>query len=138
MTNENDTLFLFDTPVKNMCPHGRDRTKCPFCLEYTGTPFVHHSQTSQDASKIPAPTLQSRRKDVLEAIAKFPNGLTDLEISEVTGIDGSSARPRRVELLEDGLIESAGTRKARSGRQATVWILKGAPKPESVTVERWW
>jgi len=53
-----------------------------------------------------------------------PGGLTDDELQVHLGMDGSTERPRRVELLQQGLIEASDAqRKTRSGRLATVWVV---------------
>lgn len=51
-------------------------------------------------------------------------GLTDHEIQARLGLSGDTQRPRRYELHKQGLIKPADeTRRAPSGRQATVWIV---------------
>jgi hypothetical protein len=42
----------------------------------------------------------------------------------VLEMSGNSIRPRIVELMEQGLIEEAGTRPTKSNRQATVYVVK--------------
>ena len=86
--------------------------------------FVHHSQTSQDASISILPRHRTLQEKVLDAISACPMGLTDEQIVEVTELAPNTARPRRVELATKGLIESAGTRATKSGRQAQVWVVK--------------
>lgn len=56
------------------------------------------------------------------------HGVTDEEIitaGEFNGLRANGLRPRRVELVRDGLVEDSGEkRKTRSGRNAIVWRLK--------------
>lgn len=67
-----------------------------------------------------AKTFRDQVHDALRAGAK-----TDEEICEATGLRGSTVRPRRLELLRDGLIEDSGhVRPTRSGRDAIVWRLR--------------
>lgn len=87
-------------------------------------PSVHHSQESIDASITILPKRETLQRTVFEAIRISAHGLTDQEIVEVTGLKENTARPRRVELCEAGLITNAGTRPTTSGRQANVWIVK--------------
>lgn len=65
-----------------------------------------------------------QRLRVLRAIeAAGRRGMTDEEVCDELGINPSSERPRRGELLDSGLItESGKTRRTKSGRQATVWV----------------
>ena len=52
------------------------------------------------------------------------HGLTDEGGCEVTGLDASTYRPRRVELVEDGLVRAVGTRPSKHGRQMNVWVAR--------------
>jgi len=94
--------------------------------------FQQHgqSETSREAA-VRAPVKTSRRK-VLEAFGRRANwmtgllieDLTDEEIQTRTGMNPSTERPRRVELVEMGLIEDSGVRRrTSSGRSAVVWKL---------------
>ena len=87
-------------------------------------PFIHPSQTSQDASISILPKQRTLQERVFAAICDSVHGLTDKEISEVTGLSENTARPRRIELTNAGRIQSAGTRPTKSGRQAQIWIVK--------------
>ncbi len=98
-------------------------------------PAQSHSRTSREA----AGSLQGRdfkRQAVLDAFRKagpvhanpppfgIVGGLTDEELVEVLNMPSSTARPRRVELVRDGLLmDSSHTRKTRSNRAATVWMV---------------
>ena len=66
----------------------------------------------------------SQRRRVLQLIRQAGDfGLTDVEIQIALCLDGSTERPRRIELLRAGLIQDSGkTRMTPSGRQAVVWI----------------
>ena len=49
-------------------------------------------------------------------------GATDEEMQTALNMNPSTQRPRRIELVEKGLVVSSGfTRPTRSGRAATVW-----------------
>lgn len=86
------------------------------------TPWQIHSQTSQDAAFSVKPHAGKILSQVFEAIANSPSGLTALELEDVTGLKGSTIRPRLVELRHDRRIQEAGTRPTKSGRQAVVWV----------------
>ncbi len=50
------------------------------------------------------------------------NGATDFEIQKASGLNPSTQRPRRIELVECGLVRDSGkTRPTPSGRKAVVW-----------------
>ena len=83
-----------------------------------------HSDTSKAAAADIAPAAGTLRAQVLAFIdSRGAKGATDEEIAQGTGINPSTARPRRVELATRGLIVKAGTRKTASGRMADVWIV---------------
>lgn len=88
-------------------------------------PFQRHSPTSRAAAasvKESAPTL---REAVLRLLRDRGPG-TDHEIAAALGIDGSTARPRRVELVRLGLVEDSGKQALTpSGRKAVIWRAKG-------------
>lgn len=92
-------------------------------------PAQRHSETSmQAAEKIEKPAAALRRA-VFEAIAESPDGLTDEEGIEKTGIQPSTYRPRRVELIRSGhIVDSGRQRKTASGRNAVVWSIPRSEK----------
>lgn len=59
-------------------------------------------------------------------VAQGKRGATDEEIQMGTGLNPNTLRPRRVELYKGQHIvkQLAYTRRARSGRRATVWVAK--------------
>lgn len=63
-----------------------------------------------------------------EIIAK--DGATDEELEKALGIKGSTQRPRRRELEQQGLIQDSGLRRlTSSGREAIVWVAVEDPMP---------
>ncbi len=85
-------------------------------------PFQKHSDTSREAARLATPNAGTYRRMVLEALRDATEGLTDLELQERTGLEGSTERPRRIELVTAGVVRDSGTkRKTPSGRAATVW-----------------
>ena len=84
--------------------------------------FVHPSQTSQDAAFAILPKQGSLQERVLKAI-EIHGGLTDQEIADITGLSPNTARPRRIELTNAGVIKDGGTRLTKAGRKAVVWVL---------------
>jgi DNA-binding transcriptional regulator GbsR (MarR family) len=87
-------------------------------------PYQAHSDTSKEAAEAIEPWMNSLRGKVYQAIhMSGKEGLTDLEIEEATGISGSTVRPRRIELLEMGLVRAAKEkRQTPSGRWSYVWV----------------
>lgn len=83
-------------------------------------PAQHHSPTSKAAGRqIEAPRT-SLRDRVLECIREH-GPLTDEEIQQRTGMNPSTQRPRRIELMRAGLIVEAGVKPTASGRKAVAW-----------------
>ena len=86
-------------------------------------PFQRHSATSRAAALAMRPKAGTKRARVLEYIASHGSyGTTDDEGMHDLAMDGSTYRPRRIELAQARLIENAGTRPTRSGQQAVVWV----------------
>lgn len=87
-------------------------------------PSQRHSETSVAAAAEIKPTAARLREAVCEAIrAAGADGLTDEEMLSATGLQPSTGRPRRVELVQAGrVIDSGRTRRTKSGRSAVVWV----------------
>ena len=111
----------FGTPIGAALPQ-------PSLFDNELGPFHHNApDTSRQAAIDNFPRSGTQRARVLVAIARSLDGLTDHEITAITGIIPSSERPRRGELEAAGLIESSGrTRPSPTGSQATVWIATDA------------
>lgn len=85
-------------------------------------PAQQHSVTSRAAAdSMDRATLNRLQRLIYDFVADQPGGATDEEIARACSLNPSTARPRRIELERRGLIVEAGTRKAASGRMATVW-----------------
>lgn len=83
-------------------------------------PYQRHSATSRDAAES-VTTAEKDRDRVLKYI-RIAYGATDEQIATALCMNPSTARPRRVELVRQGLIVDSGrTRLTASGRAATVW-----------------
>lgn len=86
-------------------------------------PYQSHSATSAEAAERAEPKAATQRAFVLDRFREWPeNGWTDDELAEATGMNPSTLRPRRIELVNAGLVEDSGEKRpTRSGRRATVW-----------------
>lgn len=95
-------------------------------------PFQAHSSTSKQAARLASSFASSDRWRVFLAIAAAGfTGLADHEAQAKLGMDGNTQRPRRVELLNKGLIADTGFRiKVAAHRQAVSWKL--TPKGEDL------
>ena len=82
------------------------------------------SPTSRVAAVEAVPLTGSKRGDVFWFIKRRSDfGATDEEIQRGTGMNPSTQRPRRVELVDAGLIRDSGrTRMTSSRRAAVVWV----------------
>ena len=82
---------------------------------------VATSIAAADAIKPCADTLRARVLEYIREQGK--TGATDDEVQIALGMGGSTQRPRRVELFQQGKICMAPMmRKTRAGRQANVWV----------------
>jgi predicted ArsR family transcriptional regulator len=90
----------------------------------TVLPYRRRSRTSRDAAvraESQAPNQQRRVLNFLRGTGT--RGATDEQIAAALNLNPSAARPRRVELVEEGLVyDSKRTAKTSSGRSAVLWV----------------
>lgn len=86
-------------------------------------PAQGHSQTSTAAGAAIKPDRNRLRNRVLAFLRGCGSyGATDEEVQERLAMNPSTQRPRRVELVEAGLVVDSGqTRLTKAGRKATIW-----------------
>lgn len=90
-----------------------------------------HSDTSKEAAQKAEGQAPTQRERVLVCLRMCPAGLTDEEMQEMLDMNPSTQRPRRIELMDAGLIRKSGwTRRTRAGRRATVWLAAKAGQME--------
>jgi hypothetical protein len=93
------------------------------------TKYVAHS----DTSKASAADIESKAKTLRAEVLGFIRisgryGATDEELQIALNMNPNTERPRRVELVERGLVVDSGKkRKTKSNRQAVVWVCNEAP-----------
>jgi hypothetical protein len=80
----------------------------------------NHPETSHEAAARALGKSGSARRRVLAALTKF--ALTDDEMQYLLRMPANTQRPRRVELVEMGYVQSTGLRRTTpSGAEAIVW-----------------
>ena len=89
---------------------------------FTPAPYVATSPTSKAAAEEIEPQVVNLKERVFDEI-KCCQPCTDEMISEHTGLNPSTARPRRVELVRAGRVVQVGEGKTSSGRRAALWGL---------------
>ena len=91
-------------------------------LTFDDAPAQRHSRTSRQAAEAIKPHVLTLKERVLCFITAHAP-VTDEEIAEGLGLNPSTARPRRVELVAEGLVRAApDTKRTSSGRRATAWM----------------
>jgi hypothetical protein len=94
----------------------------PLPLFAARAPSVNGSITSAAAAdSLDGKTLNALQRRVLRFLETCFAGATDEEMQLALGMNPSTQRPRRVELVRRGLVVEDGTRQTASGRMATVW-----------------
>ena len=89
--------------------------------EHTLT-MTTHPETSHAAAGCALIRSGSRRREVLDALAHAPSGLTDEETQSWLDMSPNTQRPRRIELVEMGYVDdSHERRRTRSNQLAIVW-----------------
>ena len=83
-------------------------------------PYQRHSPTSKAAADAAKPNANTMRRALLDWL-RANRPATDEQMQRGTGMDGSTQRPRRVELARAGFIRQAGVGKTSKGRAAVLW-----------------
>jgi hypothetical protein len=89
------------------------------------TPFVQRSRTSKQAADSVRPKARTIRDAVLaHTRACRAHGCTDADLFVAfPQFSQSTIRPRRVDLVAEGLVVDSGrTRPTPSGKKAVVWV----------------
>ena len=84
-----------------------------------------HPPTSHQAAERIAPKAGTLRAKVYEKLKQWKaHGLTDENMQLFLNMNPSTQRPRRIELVTQGLVKNSGrVRQTRSGRNAIVWVV---------------
>lgn len=86
--------------------------------------FQAHSTTSREAAQSIAPRLPALQQRVLDYFKSNQEGATDEMLIDALHLNASTLRPRRIELVQQGLLKDSGRyATGRSNRRATVWVL---------------
>lgn len=92
-------------------------------LDQPGAVRRDHPETSRESARKIASKTSELRERIL-ANLRVTGPATDEQIQERLSLDPSTERPRRVELVKQGLVVDSGkTRLTRSRRPATVWTV---------------
>jgi len=90
-------------------------------LPTPSAPYVRGSETSKAASKGVRSRVLNLRERVFNYIA-FAGPCTDEQIAEALDMNPSTARPRRIELVNEGRVADSGRKIAtKSGSLAVAW-----------------
>jgi hypothetical protein len=91
--------------------------------------FQRHSLTSRAAAEsLPRSTVNACQRKVLEWLADQPDGATDEQMQLGIPMLPSTQRPRRIELVKQGMIVQSGEGKTASGRRAAKWRITAASR----------
>lgn len=92
-------------------------------------PYQSHSVTSREAAEAIAPKLHRLQQKVFDFLIlcerSASRGATDEQMQFALSLNPSTQRPRRIELVDKGLvIDSGRTALTKSGCKAVVWAVK--------------
>lgn len=76
---------------------------------------------SKQAAEDILPQLKGIKKEIVDLLELYPQGLTIFQISEITGIKLQTVSGRPSELIKANRIFEAGTVEQASGKNATVY-----------------
>ena len=92
-------------------------------VDESDVPYVAGSDTSEMAARMLENPRSKRDQVYAVIVAQRSNGITDETISAMTGMQLNTVRPRRVELVQMGLVKDSGLRRnTRSRRAAVLWV----------------
>lgn len=123
------------------CPFCHTEPHSPSCIDYLPPrvmlptpplpPAQAHSATSVAAAMSVVDRTGAMRERVLAYLKAREGGATDEEMQDALGMNPNTQRPRRIELVQAGLVVGVGTGTTRSGRSATTWFAseKAPTKP---------
>jgi len=84
--------------------------------------YQPHSDTSRQAAREIETTADTIRGRVMRFLINNIDGATDEAIQVALWLNPNTQRPRRIELVERGLVRDSGARRhTSSGRKAVVW-----------------
>ena len=66
-------------------------------------------------------TFKSKREQVYSVLLQHPEGLTDHEISQLTGLSLSCVNARRNELYKKDMVCPVGVMRFKTNRPRTLW-----------------
>ena len=108
-------------------PHPSELTTMPSTSDFPHPPRAAPSSTA-DTRREAGRSIDAHLQRLQAAVLRFleergPRGATDEQIHEALELSGDTARARRCELRDAGLIVDSGRRrKTRTGRRAVVWV----------------
>lgn len=83
-------------------------------------PYVRQDTSIEAAGAMTNARAESIRLSVLTELRLRPQ--TDQELAERLGVSGNTIRPRRIELVESGMVRDSGERRlTKAKRKAIVW-----------------
>jgi hypothetical protein len=91
-------------------------------------PSQGHSEPSVKAAISMRPKANTLRDRIYQYLTTY-GPATDDEIRMGLGLDGNTARPRRIELVAMGKVTAAGKGKSSRGNQATLWMALDSASP---------
>lgn len=101
-------------------------------MTHPDPPYQRHSDTSRAAAQAIKPCTGAMRQAVYDYLVQHGPS-TDEEMQEGIPMPPSTQRPRRCELVAQGLVEdSRERRKTRAGKKAVVWRIRVKPEVRAV------
>ena len=109
-----------DAGDQNIHPTTVQRCTETIDLFITQEPHQAHSATSRAAALGIAGKAGTLRRLVYDCLVTH-GPATDREMQSRLSMAGSTQRPRRVRLVQLGLVKDSGKQRKHEGRSATVW-----------------
>ncbi len=91
-------------------------------------PKVRNSDPETAAAAAAKLEVQNIQQIIIDCLSKNPEGLTNRQICQITGLEWNTSSPRMRPLANKGVVVEAGKRKYGDWPVAIVWTL--AVKPE--------
>jgi hypothetical protein len=89
---------------------------------FNTAPYQPHSETSREAAEAIEPHMTPLQQKVLDALDHLGGKATDEQLIAYLDLSPSTVRPRRVELVQLGVLRDSGKKvRTLSRRRAVLW-----------------
>lgn len=126
-----DTLFDIENTDCPDCGRHLTNGECGWCRAGEAPTLVRKNAMDTSVKAANVGSQKGNKQRIYTLLYDHPDGLTDMEIEDITGLTHQSASAARRSLVVAGLAEDSGKRRKNSrGNDAAVWRLVSPERKE--------